>query len=184
MKPAMTRPLRLVGALAVVFSLWLPWYVVRIPDALRQAFDAPNAQLPQGFAAFARGLLEAIPASLSVNGWQAFQGADVAIALLAGAVAFSVMLTVDVRAILGAAGAIAAIVLVHVVDKPGPGEFVSLKFGPWIALAGAAAIALSAAAETASPAAARPAPEPWTPAAAPADGWVAPAPASVPPPTH
>jgi hypothetical protein len=180
----MTRPLRLAGALAVVLSLWLSWYEVRIPDALRRAFDPQNAdaQLPEGFAAFARGLLDAIPTVIVVNGWQALEGADVALALLAGAVAFSVMLDVHPRAILGAAAAIAGIVVVHVLDRPGPSEIVSLKIGPWVALGGAVAIALSARAQTAPTTSMSSSPEPWAPPPAASDAW-APAPAaSVPPP--
>jgi hypothetical protein len=176
----MTRPLRLAGALAVVLSLWLSWYEVRIPDALRRAFDPQNAdaQLPEGFAAFARGLLDAIPTVIRVNGWQAFEGADV----VAGAVAFSVMLDVDPRAILGAAAAIAGIVVVHVLDRPGPSEIVSLKIGPWVALGGAVAIALSARAETASTRSTSSSPDPWAPAPVASDAWTPPPPASVPPP--
>jgi hypothetical protein len=179
----MTRPLRLAGALAVMLSLWVSWYEVRIPDALRRAFDPQNAdaQMPDGFAAFARGLLDAIPTVIRVNGWQAFEGADVALALLAGAVAFSVMLDVDPRAILGAAAAIAGVVIMHVLDRPGPSEIVSLKLGPWIALAGAAAIALSARAEAASPKATTSSPDPWAPTPLVSDA-LTPPPASVPPP--
>jgi hypothetical protein len=181
----MTRPLRLAGALAVMLSLWVSWYEVRIPDALRRAFDPQNAdaQMPEGFAAFARGLLDAMPTVIRVNGWQAFEGADVALALLAGAVAFSVMLDVDPRAILGAAAAIGGIVVVHVLDRPGPSEIVSLKLGPWIALGGAVAIALSARAEAqaASPKATTASSDPWAPTPLVSD-TLTPPPASVPPP--
>jgi hypothetical protein len=171
----MTRPLRLAGALMVAVSLWLPWYGATIPRELREAFDAQASQLPQGFADFARGLLDAIPATIRLNGWQAFEGADVALALLAGAVAASVILAVDVRAVMGAAAAIAGLVLVHVLDQPGPNQIVTVKVGPWVALAGAAAIALSARSEAPAPSAAPVGPTP--------DGW-APAPsASVPPPS-
>jgi hypothetical protein len=174
----MTRPLRLAGALAVVASLWLPWYGIHIPDAVRTVFDQQSGQLPPGFAEFARGLLAALPQSLTLNGWQAFEGADVAIALLAGAVAFSVLLTVDVRAVLGGATAIAGLVLVHVLDQPGPNEIVSVKVGPWVALAGAAAIALSARAELSTPANASE--SAWVPGTS--DRWAPPAATSVPPP--
>jgi hypothetical protein len=174
----MLRPLRLAGAIAVIASLWLPWYGVAIPDAVREAVDAQSGQLPQGFADFARGILAALPKSIQLNGWQAFEGADVAIALIAGAAALSLLMAIDVRAVLGAAGAIAGLVVVHVLDQPGPNEIVSVKAGPWVALAGAAAIALSArpepTPEVAQPVAFTPPPaaEPWSPQA----------PASVPPP--
>jgi hypothetical protein len=173
----MSRPLRLCGAIAVIASLWLPWYGITIPDAVRQAVDAQAGQLPEGFADFARGILAALPKSIQLNGWQAFEGADVAIALVAGAAALSVLMAIDVRAVLGAAAAIAGLVIVHVLDQPGPNEIVTVKAGPWMALAGAAAIALSARAEP-TPALASPA----FPPPAPTETWAPPAAASVPPP--
>ena len=173
----MSRPLRLCGAIAVIASLWLPWYGIAIPDAVRQAVDAQAGQLPEGFADFARGILASLPKSIQLNGWQAFEGADVAIALIAGAAALSVLMAIDVRAVLGAAAAIAGLVIVHVLDQPGPNEIVTVKAGPWVALAGAAAIALSARAEP-TPAPASPA----FPPPAPTETWAPPPAASVPPP--
>jgi hypothetical protein len=173
----MSRPLRLCGAIAVIASLWLPWYGITIPDAVRQAVDAQAGQLPEGFADFARGILASLPKSIQLNGWQAFEGADVAIALIAGAAALSVLMAIDVRAVLGAAAAIAGLVIVHVLDQPGPNEIVTVKAGPWVALAGAAAIALSARAE--------PTPAPASsafPPPAPMETWAPPPAASVPPP--
>src|SRR5215217_7837363 len=172
----MSRPLRLAGAIAVIASLWLPWYGIAIPDAVREAVDAEAGQVPEGFADFARGILASLPTSIQLDGWQAFEGADVAIALIAGAVAASVLMAIDVRAVLGAAAAIAGLVVVHVLDQPGPNEIVTVKAGPWVALAGAAAIALSVRAEP-TPAAASPTfPPP------PTDAWGPSPPASVPPP--
>jgi hypothetical protein len=173
----MARPLRLIGAVAVIASLWLPWYGIAIPDAVRQAVDAQAGQLPEGFADLARGILASLPRSIQLDGWRAFEGADVAIALIAGAAALSVLMAVDVRAVLGAAAAIAGLVVVHVLDQPGPNEIVTVKAGPWVALAGAAAIALSARAEP-TPAA----PPPAFPPPAPAETWAPPAATSVPPP--
>ena len=169
----MSRPLRLGGAVAVIASLWLPWYAITIPDALREAVESNAGQLPQGFADFARGILAFLPRSIELNGWQSFEGADVAIALIAGAAALSVLVSIDVRAVLGAAAAIAGLVIVHVLDQPGPNEIVAVKAGPWVALAGAAAIALSARPE--------PTPAPSAPAFTPAEPWTPSAPASVPP---
>jgi hypothetical protein len=167
----MARPLRIAGAIVVIASLWLPWYGIAIPDAVRQAVEGQAGQLPQGFAEFARGILDALPRAVELSGWQAFEGADVAVALLAGAAALSVTMTVDPRAVLGAAAAIAGLTIVHVLDQPGPNEIVTVKAGPWVALAGAAAIALSARVVPAAAAGAEP-----------ADPWTVPAPASVPPP--
>jgi hypothetical protein len=169
----MARPLRLAGAIAAFFSLWLPWYTLHIPEELRRVVSAQAVQLPPGYADLARGLLAILPASLRVNGWQAFQGADVAVAILAGAIALSVFVALDDRAVLAAAAALAGVVLYHVVGKPGSASFVKVQVGPWVALAGAVAAAVSVWWRPA-PAPAPPAVEPW-PAAAPI--------ASVPPPT-
>ena len=174
----MSRPLRLAGAIAVIASLWLPWYGITIPDAVRRAVDAQAGQMPPGFADFARGILASLPRSIQLNGWQSFEGADVALALIAGAVAVSVLMAIDVRAVLGAAAAIAGLVVVHILDQPGPNEIVTVKAGPWVALAGAVAIALSARAEP-TPAAA---PQALPPPPPPSERWAPPAPASVPPP--
>jgi len=144
---------------------------------VRQAVDAQASQLPDGFADFARGILASLPRSIQLNGWQAFEGADVAIALIAGAAALSVLIAIDVRAVLGAAAAIAGLVIVHVLDQPGPNEIVAVKTGPWVALAGAAAIALSARAEPTPAPASQVLPPP-----APTETWAPPAAASVPPP--
>lgn len=173
----MSRPLRLAGAVAVIASLWLPWYGIAIPDAIRQAVDAQAGQLPQGFADFARGVLASLPHSIQLNGWQSFEGADVAIVLIAVAAGITALLEIDVRAVLGAAAAIAGLVVVHILDQPGPNEIVSVKAGPWVALAGAAAIALSA-----RPERTHPEPSPLFPPPAPTDQWAPTAPASVPPP--
>lgn len=176
MKPTMTRALRLTGAGAVVLSLWLTWYTIRIPDELRSVVDAQARQLPQGLGDFARGILAALPSKIDATGWQAFEGADVALALLAGAVALSVLTVVDPRAVLAAAALIAGLVLVHVFDQPGPNQLVSVGVGSWVALAGAAAIALSARPDGQT----KPLGDAWSPPAEPA--WRPPAAASVPPP--
>jgi hypothetical protein len=176
MNACMSRPLRLAGAVAVIASLWLPWYGITIPDAIRQAVDAQAGQLPQGFAEFARGVLASLPHSIQLNGWQAFEGADVAIALIAGAAAITALIEIDVRAVLGAAALIAGLVVVHILDQPGPNEIVSVKAGPWVALAGAAAIAFSAWPESTPSRAPQAFPPP------PTEQWAPSAPASVPPP--
>jgi hypothetical protein len=173
----MARPLRLAGALAVLASLWLPWYGLSLGDELRGAIDREAAQLPQGFGEFARGLLEALPSSFRVTGWHAFEGADVALALLAAAAVVSLALEVDPRAVMAAGAAIAGLVLIHLLDQPGPNEIVSVKVGPWVALVGGVAIAASAW-PPAVPAAPE-APAAWAP---PASAPPASAPASVSPP--
>ena len=62
----------------------MPWYAIHVPDSLRSQIDASAGGMPPAFAAFAQGLLDAIPQNLHVNAWQAFGGADVAMAFLAG----------------------------------------------------------------------------------------------------
>jgi hypothetical protein len=170
----MARPLRLAGALVAFFSLWAPWYVVHIPEELRRAAGIQAGQLPPGYAELARGLLAILPSSLRVDGWQAFAGADVAVALLAAAIAISVFVAIDERAVLAATAALAGVVLYHVVREPGSASFVTVQVGPWIALAGAAAAGLSAWPRPTPPVAA----EPW-PAPLPVAS-VAPPPAAAP----
>jgi hypothetical protein len=81
-----------VGALILLVSLWLPWYAIRMPDALRDAFkglgDGAAGQtsssggdngFAQAFSGFLSGIAEAMPEEISAKGWTALDGADVAL---------------------------------------------------------------------------------------------------------
>jgi hypothetical protein len=133
----MSRPLRLAGATAVLLSLWMPWYAIHVPGALRDEIGARAGALPQGMAAFAQGLLAALPPVIDVTGWQAFGGADVAMAVLAGGVALLCFAVADRSLSVAAAGALGLLVLVHLFSRPGPAGIASLRFGAWVAMAGA-----------------------------------------------
>ena len=116
----MSRSMRLAGAAAVLVSLWMPWYAIHVPDSLRSQIDANAGRMPPGFAAFAQGLLAAIPQNLHVNAWQAFGGADVAMAFLAGGLVLLCFATADRSISLAAAvGARSPSSRVHLVSRPG-----------------------------------------------------------------
>ena len=90
--------------------------------------------MPPGFAAFAQGLLDAIPQNLHVNAWQAFGGADVAMAFLTGGLVLLCFATADRSLSLAGAVALAGLVAVHLVSRPGPSGMATLAAGrgsPW-----------------------------------------------------
>ena len=156
----MSKPLRTIGALAALGSLWMPWYVVHIA-ALSSRLDTTNTQLPPAFADFARGLLAAIPQNVSVNGWTAMNGGDIAIAFLAGGLLLLSFAEADRTITMAAAAGLIGIAAVHIVAPAGPDGLLTPKTGPWIALVGGA-VALASAfmsdeGETVAPA---PAPQP------------------------
>ncbi len=151
--------LALVGALVAIGSLWRPWYSVRFPPQFRELLSS-SGQLgsdPGLFGQMARAMAGALPSSVSVAGWEALSGADVAIAVAAiGAAAVIVAATgaiaglrVDAGLAARAASAAGATVLVlalwHVVDKPGPGQaadWLHVEQGLWLAVAGGGAMLL------------------------------------------
>jgi len=124
-------------------SLWLPWYALQIPQALRDVFKGfgqgaanqpPRPGTGDGFAqAFSgmlSGLADAIPDEVTVKGWTALDGADVVLAVIsvaALALALSLggsgvvrMAATDASRATAALGAIAlAIVGYHIVSPPG-----------------------------------------------------------------
>lgn len=157
----------LAGASLVLASLWLPWYELRIPDAIREAFRsfgssgvAPGATAGQdtGFGKFFEGLAAVIPDAATVSGWQGMEQGDVALAVIASlvlliATAAGGILGPSVRADAGLAGrlmalmgaASLAVVGYHVItrpgaDFPGAGDYVELRLGIWIAVLGSALI--------------------------------------------
>ena len=143
----------LAGAGAVAASLWLPWYAIDLGKAFDSAFGGTSGSAPSGPAGdFARGLvaglLDAVPHRITATGWVALSGADVALALLAGAAVLAVLVR-DVPPLLaaravGLAGVAAtAIVVVHVLHRPGPDGLVALRPGIWVALAGGVVLSLA-----------------------------------------
>ena len=138
----MARILRLAGAIAVILSLWLPWYALHLPANLQTLIDARAGQLPPSMADLARGLLAAIPRDLQVTGWEVFSGADVAMALLAGAVILLCCIAADRSASVLTGTALAILVLYHVIDRPGPTGFATPEEGALLGLAGGVLVLL------------------------------------------
>jgi hypothetical protein len=149
----------LAGAVAVLLSLFLPWYEIRIPDSLLQLFGS-GGQLgsdPGLLGQVSREVATALPPAITASGWKELEGADLALclgavgalaAVLAVAGAFGTGVRVDQRSAgsaIAVVGAVAlVIVVVHIVHKPGHGspmaDAVHLRAGVWTALAGAVAL--------------------------------------------
>jgi hypothetical protein len=150
--------LALIGALGALASLWRPWYRVELPQGFRDALAGEAANVGGPAGQIAQGLAALLPGSLQATGWQALQGADVALcagavlaaALVVGAAgAFGPAVRIDAAAagrglaVLGGAGLL--LCLLHAVDRPGGGmaaDVVKLGAGLWLATAGCALVAV------------------------------------------
>jgi hypothetical protein len=154
-------------AAVLVGSLWAPWYAIDFGPAARGAIGAQTDNLPGVMGDFARQLLTLIPTHIEATAWMAFDKADVILLACAVAAVFAALIArMDVA---GIAGAIAtATVLVQMLDRPGPSELVSLKWGAWLGLAAALAITGASRIPSRRDAAATATP--------PAPGWTTPAP--------
>jgi hypothetical protein len=142
----------LAGAAVAAVALWLPWYAVTLPQELRRAAaDGAAGGLPPALGELARELITVLPEHLEATGWQALDGGDVALLVLAAVVAAAVLLAAGAAApgiqvdLAGAArvatvagAAATGFVLLKLVDQPGPNEIVSVRYGAWVALAGGA----------------------------------------------
>lgn len=127
------------GAVAVAGSLWAPWYAIDFGPEAKQAIGQQAGKLPGVIGDFARQMLTLIPEHIEATAWQAFEKADVI--LLACAIVAVIGALISRMDVVGIAGvAAAATVVIQMVDRPGPSEIVSLKWGPWVALSGALAI--------------------------------------------
>lgn len=137
-------PFVLLAAAVVVAALFAPWYAVDLSGPARDALAQGSERLPQTLGAFARGLLSVLPDRIVGNAWDVFEKSDVVLLCCALGAAFAALLErFDVAALAG--GAAAATIVLAMVDKPGPGgEIVQMQWGPWLALAGAAAIVVAA----------------------------------------
>jgi hypothetical protein len=144
--------LGLLGAAAVLASLWRPWYRVELPPQLRELLSSEGARSGGALGQFVRGLAAGLPSSVTVTGWESLKGADVALCLGAVAVvvlvigaagAFGTAIRVDPQAagrtiaLVSAAGLVVAIV--HALHRPLSSEYVHPAPGVWLALAGCAA---------------------------------------------
>jgi hypothetical protein len=127
------------GAAAVVGSLWAPWYAIDFGPEARSAIGQQTNQLPGVLGDFARKMLTLLPTHIEATAWQVFDKADIILfACAIVAVVAALIDRMDVVAIAG--GAAACTVVLQMIDRPGPSEIVSLKWGAWVALAGALAV--------------------------------------------
>ena len=154
------------GSAVVVGSLWAPWYAIDFGPDAKRAIGQQTGQLPGVIGDFARQMLTLIPTHIEATAWQAFEKAD--IILFACAIVAVMAALIDRMDVAGFAGVAAiATVVLQMIDRPGPSQFMSLKWGAWLALAGAVAIA-AASRMSSSKQAVEPTPAPdWTKPTAP-----------------
>jgi hypothetical protein len=154
-----------LGAVVLGVSLWLPWYAVHLPEALGRELDRQTQGSP-AIGQLARELIAVIPSGLTVTAWQTFETADVALAACAGIV-LSMVVAVSsgtrdpgaaARFALAAGTAAAVLVAVKIASPPGPAELLELRYGAWVALAGALLVAAGGLAAGQAPAFERPSP--------------------------
>jgi hypothetical protein len=137
-----------VGAVVLAPSLWLPWYAVHLSEALGRELDR-QTQVAPALGQLARELMAAIPSGLTVTAWQVFDTADIALAACAGAVLFAVVTVSSgtrdpgtaARLALAAGAAAAVLVGVKLASPPGPADLLEVRYGAWVALAGALLVA-------------------------------------------
>jgi hypothetical protein len=159
----------LAGAAVTALALWLPWYAVTLPQEFRRA--VADGAVPGTLGQLAREIISALPEHMDATGWQALDGIDVALLVIAVVVAGAVLVAAGAAApgiqvdLAGAArvatvagAAATGFVLLKLVDQPGPNEIVSVRYGAWVALAGGAL--MLAGGRMASRDAAQPAPAP------------------------
>jgi hypothetical protein len=131
------------GAAAVAGSLWAPWYAIDFGPVARKAVGAQTDQLPGVLGEFTRQLLSVIPTHIEATAWQVFDKADVILFACAIVALFAALIDrTDITTFAGAAAG--GLTFVQIVDRPGPSELVSLRWGPWLALAGAAVVVVGA----------------------------------------
>jgi hypothetical protein len=127
------------GAAAVAGALWAPWYALNFGAQAKGAIGAQTDKLPGAVGDFTRQLLSLIPTRIEATGWQAFEKADVVLLVCAMvAVAAALLGRMDVVGLAG--GGAVVVTVVAMVDRPLPSEILTLQWGPWLSLAGAAAI--------------------------------------------
>ena len=154
------------GSAAVAGALWAPWYALSFGPQAKGAIGAQTDSLPGAVGDFTRQLLSMIPTHIEATAWQAFEKADVML-LVCAMVAIAAAL-LDRMDVVGLAGGGAAIVtVVAMLDRPLPPEILSLKWGPWLALAGAAAIIAGSRMRSEQPVVVTTPPPDWTRPVAP-----------------
>ena len=95
-----------VGAAALVASLFAPWYAIELTGPARDAISGQAGQLPEPLAEFARGVLAVLPERIVADGWTALERTDIVLLGCGVAAAFAALLArLDVAALAGGAAA-------------------------------------------------------------------------------
>jgi hypothetical protein len=144
-----------LGAITLIVSLFLPWYSLNLPPGAEEALDAQTRGLPDALRELSRSFAQELIDSVGGTAWEVFSSADV---VLLGCGIIVLVLTLSTIATRGSstpltparaarltalvgAGA-SALVVVKILDQPGPNVLLDLDYGPFVALAGAVAMAL------------------------------------------
>jgi hypothetical protein len=189
--PTSMRPGHAVAALGAVVlaaALWLPWYEVHVPEALGRELGEATQTAPL-LGQLMQELAAAIPADLTVTAWQAFDVADVFLAVACAHVLFVLVFGASspgaaAKLALAAGCAAAGLVALKLASPPGPDGMLDVRHGAWVALLGALLIAAGGFLARDAPAAAAPPPAPPLAEHPPTGGTALPwdAGASTPPP--
>jgi hypothetical protein len=144
-----------LGALALIASLFMPWFGLALPAAFQEALDAEVQKLPAGFREFGQVLFTDLPEAVEGSAWELFSLADVALLVCGVAVLVLVLLATGIGrpaihagasavahtvATLGVAAAV--LILLKMADQPEPRELFEIRHGALLALAGALTIAV------------------------------------------
>jgi hypothetical protein len=135
-----------LGALLLGGALWLPWYAVHVPETLGRQLGG-SGEVPPLLGQLVREIAAAIPADLTVTAWQAFDVADVLLAVGCAHVLFAAVFGAAspdaARKLTLAVGvAAAALVVLKLASPPGPDGLLEVRYGAWVALGGALLVAL------------------------------------------
>jgi hypothetical protein len=143
------RPGQLVaalGAITLILSLWLDWYGLKLIGLLRQAIEDEANRI--GLGGLGGSLGRQFGNDFFASGWEAFTSTDVILFASGVLVLIGTGLTIGrsggspsprtvgrFTAVVGAAAA--GLVLVKILDPPGPDALVEIEHGAYVALAGA-----------------------------------------------
>ena len=136
-------------------SLWMPWYAISLKGILHDTLTEKSTRLPPALSELAKGLVQVMPKNIRGTGWQAFAGADIALAGGAALVVLAIVMAAGAggsgvrvapavagRLALGAGLAMTALVLVKVMNPVGPNDIVTVETGAWLALGGSILVAV------------------------------------------
>jgi len=166
----------LFGALTVIAALFAPWGVLDVNDEVRAQLAQQAGNYPAAIGDFARGAIAMLPAHISFSGWEGIDKGDwimsvcAALGLLA---AFSGRMGF---ARLASSAAILTILWVMVGPRGEFGANISLAWGAYLGLGGAAIMVVGACMQAPKPAQRREELVGWSSASVrsyPSDGYPA-----------